>query len=198
MKPHTEEQKQHLREALLRRWAEVSPEERAARKAQCAAFGRKSWAMASAERKAAQIARINTPEVRARNAAAIAASKARLSAEDPDWLKKKMRAKGPRPPLTEEQRKALSDAVRRVNAQRTPEQRKALAAAAGRARRRAVLAIPVNGSDPIRFESSMAAALWLCENRRAASLAVARVRISEALNGKHATAYDFIWRRDKE
>ena len=62
----TEEHKQHMREAALRRFAAMDEGKRTAFKEKCAANGRKSWAMRSAADKAAQIARINTPEVRKR------------------------------------------------------------------------------------------------------------------------------------
>ena len=62
----TEEQRQNLREVAARRFAVMDAEKLAAFKEKCAANGRKSWAMRSAADKAAQIARINTPEVRKR------------------------------------------------------------------------------------------------------------------------------------
>ena len=62
----TEEHKQHMREAALRRIAAMDEKKRTAFKEKCAANGRKSWAMRSAADKAAQIARINAPEVRKR------------------------------------------------------------------------------------------------------------------------------------
>lgn len=62
----TEEHKQHMRESALRRIAAMDEKKRTAFKEKCAANGRKSWAMRSAADKAAQIARINTPEVRKR------------------------------------------------------------------------------------------------------------------------------------
>lgn len=88
--PMSEEHKQHLRESAMRRIAAMDEKKRAAFNARCAAGGRKSWALRSAADKAAQIARINTPEVRKRAS---------------DANKAKHRAK------TEEKRKAQSKSV---------------------------------------------------------------------------------------
>ena len=195
MKRHTEEQKRHMREAALRFWEGLSPEERARRKALGRACGLKSWEQRSDEQKAAEVARLNTPEVRAKNAEAVRVAKAKLFADDPDWLKKRMQEKWSRQdPVTLAQRAARSATSRRNAANLTPEQKAAFRAAARKARMKAVEGVPVEGAGPVlHFESVTEAARDLVERRVSPSLTGARHLIYEVCNGRRKTAYDYCW-----
>ena len=156
MNRQTEEHKQHLSESLRRFWSTLSPEERERRRAECVRCGLKSVAMRTPEEMAAQIARLQRPEVRARNAEAVAKRKAQLTAEDPDWMKKILREKWSRhDPATEAQRKTRAENARRMRAQMTPEQTAALREASRKALRKPIEGHPDSTSgEVVRFNSA--------------------------------------------
>ena len=192
----TEEHKQHMREAVVRRFAAMDAEKLAAFKEKCAANGRKSWAVRSEADKAEQIARINTPEVRKRASDANKAMHQAKTEEERIAYSARHKARWLHPTESvEAERRARSERSKRLAAAWTPEQRAAFAEAGQRAHRKPVEGTPVDGvGEVVRFDSAGSAAQWVLSTVGGKSFATTRHTIYEALAGRRETAYGFIWR----
>ena len=83
-----------------------------------------------------------------------------------------------KPPEAEE-RPALTDGER--HAQRSV------------AHRKAVMAVPKDGGEPLRFDSALSAAEWLCENGRTTSKTAARLLICDVIHSRRKSAFGYIW-----
>ena len=192
----TEEQRQNLREVAARRFAVMDAEKFAAFKEKCAANGRKSWAMRSAADKAAQIARINTPEVRKRASDANKAKHRVMTDEEHAAYSARHKARWLHPDAAvEEERRGRSERAKRQAAAWTPEQRDAFSEAGRKAHRKPVEGTPVGGTgEVVRFDSAGSAAKWVLSSGGGTSFASARHVIYEALAGRRETAYGYVWR----
>ena len=195
MKPQAPEHRQHMREAYERRVAAMTPEELAAWKASCRAFGLKSWEEKSDEDKRRQTARLQMPDARAHNAESVRRTKAARFAEDPDWLRKILHEKWQRTdPLTLEQRKGRSDRSRAQMANASPEWKRKFAEAAQKARIKEIVGISLSDpSDERRFESATAAARWLVAAQHSATFASARHCIYQSCAGARKSAGGYRW-----
>ena len=192
----TEEHRRNLREAALRRIAAMDEEKRAAFKAKCAAGGRKCWEAKSAADRAAQIARINTPEVRRRASDANKARHRAKTEEERIAYSARHKARWLHPDAAvEEERRGRSERAKRQAAAWTPEQRDAFSEAGRKAHRKPVEGTPVGGTgEVVRFDSAGSAAKWVLSSGGGTSFASARHVIYEALAGRRETAYGYVWR----
>ena len=201
----TEEHKQHLRESALRRFAAMDEKKRAAFNAKCAAGGRKSWAVRSAADKAAQIARINTPEVRKRASDANKAMHQAKTEEERAAYSARYKARWLHPTESvEAERRDRSERAKRAYAALSEKEKRARMKKTAKANNVPVIATPVshivgcqtpNDRAVRRFESMKAAAAWIVKEGLGRSLTGAQHTICEVCCGRRETAYGFLWRR---
>ena len=85
----------------------------------------------------------------------------------------------PNSPPEAEERPALTDGER--HAQRSV------------AHRKAVTAVPKDGGEPLRFDSALSAAEWLCQNGRTTSITAARLLICDVIHSRRKSAFGYIW-----
>ena len=191
----TEEQRQNLREAVVRRFAAMDAEKLAAFKEKCAANGRKSWAMRSAADKAAQIARINTPEVRKRASDANKAKHRVMTDEEHAAYSARHKARWLHPTESvEAERRDRSERAKRAYAALSEKEKRARMRKTAKANNVPVIALSNNKTER-RFESMKAAAAWIVKAGLGHSLAGAQHTICEVCCGRRETAYGFLWRR---
>ena len=166
-------------------------------KEKCAANGRKSWAMRSAADKAAQIVRINTPEVRKRASDANKAKHRAKTEEERAAYSARYKARWLHPTESvEAERRDRSERSKRMLAAWTPEQRAAFVEAGNKAHRKPVEGTPVDGAgEVVRFDSAGSAAKWVLSTIGGTSFTSTRHTIYEALAGRRETAYGYLWRR---
>ena len=197
----TEEHKQHMRESALRRIAAMGEKKRAAFNAKCAAGGRKSWAVRSAADKAAQIARINTPEVRKRASDANKAKHRAKTEEERAAYSARYKARWLHPTESvEAERRERSERAKRSYAALSEKEKRARVRNTIKANNVPVIATPIaNHQSPIptpqTFPSMKAAAAWIVKEGLGRSPAGALHAICEVCCGRRKTAYGFLWRR---
>ena len=61
------------------------------------------------------------------------------------------------------------------------------------AHRKAVEAVPKDGGEPLRFDSALSAAEWLCQNGRTTSKTAARLLICDVIHSRRKSAFGYIW-----
>ena len=199
--PMSEEHKQHLRESALRRIAAMGEKKRAAFNAKCAAGGRKSWAVRSAADKAAQIARINTPEVRKRASDANKAMHQAKTEEERAAYSARYKARWLHPTESvEAERRERSERAKRSYAALSEKEKRARMRNTIKANNVPVIATPIANHQPPTtshqtFPSMKAAAAWIVKERLGRSPAGALHTICEVCCGRRKTAYGFLWRR---
>ena len=204
----TEEHRQHLRESAMRRIAAMGEKKRAAFNAKCAAGGRKSWAVRSAADKAAQIARINTPEVRKRASDANKAMHQAKTEEERIAYSARYKARWLHPTESvEAERRERSERAKRSYAALSEKEKRARMRNTIKANNVPVVATPIanhqsplpNPQSPIptpqTFPSMKAAAAWIVKEGLGRSPAGALHAICEVCCGRKKTAYGFLWRR---
>ena len=197
----TEEHRQHLRESALRRFAAMDEKKRAAFNAKCAAGGRKSWAVRSAADKAAQIARINTPEVRKRASDANKAMHQAKTEEERIAYSARYKARWLHPTESvEAERRERSERAKRSYAALSEKEKRARMRNTIKANNVPVIATPIANHQPPTtsqqtFPSMKAAAAWIVKEGLGRSLAGAQHTICEVCCGRKKTAYGFLWRR---
>ena len=113
-----------------------------------------------------------SPEFRQMMSEKIKAYWAKYHAEHPQPPK-------PVKPPEVEDRPALTDGER--HAQRSA------------AHRKAVTAVPKDGGEPLRFDSALSAAEWLCKNGRTTSKTAARLLICDVIHSRRKSAFGYIW-----
>ena len=176
----TEEQRQNLREVAARRFAVMDAEKLAAFKEKCAANGRKSWAMRSAADKAAQIARINTPEVRKRASDANKAKYQAMTDEERAALSARHKARWRHPTESvEAERRDRSERAKRAYAALSEKEKRARMRKTAKANNVPVIALSTDKAER-RFESMKAAAAWIVKEGLGRSLAGAQHTICSA------------------
>lgn len=191
----TEEHRQHMRESALRRFAAMDEGKRTAFKEKCAANGRKSWAMRSAADKAAQIARINTPEVRKRASDANKAKHREMTDEERAAYSARYKARWLHPTESvEAERRDRSERAKRAYAALSEKEKRARMRKTAKANNVPVIALSTDKAER-RFESMKAAAAWIVKEGLGRSLAGAQHTICEVCCGRRETAYGFLWRR---
>ena len=199
----TEEQRQNLREAVVRRFAAMDTEKLAAFKEKCAANGRKSWAVRSAADKAAQIARINTPEVRKRASDANKAKHRVMTDEERAAYSARHKARWLHPTESvEAERRDRSERSKRMMAEMPVEKKRKMLEGLRLSCLAPVVAIPAaRKGRPIpdgqqqSFPSMTAAAEWIKESRGVGGkISTIRHLICMVCCGRQATAYGHIWR----
>ena len=201
----TEEHRQHMRESALRRIAAMGEKKRAAFNAKCAAGGRKSWAVRSAADKAAQIARINTPEVRKRASDANKAMHQAMTEEERAAYSALHKARWLHPTESvEAERRERSERAKRSYAALSEKEKRARMRNTIKANNVPVIATPVShivgcltpdDKAGRKFESMKAAAAWIVKEGLGRSPAGALHAICEVCCGRKKTAYGFLWRR---
>ena len=202
----TEEQRQHLREIAARRFAVMDAEKLAAFKEKCAANGRKSWAMRSAASKAAQIARINTPEVRKRASDANKAKHRAMTEEERAAYMARQKARWLQPTESvEAERRARSERSKRMMAEMPEEEKRKMIERLHLSCLAPVVAIPARRKGrplptpqspiPKTFPSMTAAAEWVKSRGIGGKISTIRHSICMVCCGNRLkTAYGHIWR----
>ena len=199
----TEEQRQNLREAVVRRFAAMDEKKRTAFKEKCAANGRKSWAMRSAADKAAQIARINTPEVRKRASDANKAKYRVMTDEEHAAYSARHKARWLHPTESvEAERRDRSERGKRMMAEMPVEKKRKMLEGLRLSCLAPVVAIPAaRKGRPIpdgqqqSFPSMTAAAEWIKSRGVGGKISTIRHSICMVCCGNRLkTAYGHIWR----
>ena len=185
-----------MREAALRRITAMDEGKRTAFKEKCAANGRKSWAMRSAADKAAQIARINTPEVRKRASDANKAKHRAMTDEERAPLvanpcgatlrvggyaySARYKARWLHPTESvEAERRDRSERAKRAYAALSEKEKRARMRKTAKANNVPVIALSTDKAER-RFESMKAAAAWIVKEGLGRSLAGAQHTICSA------------------
>ena len=202
--PMSEEHKQHLRESALRRIAAMDEKKRTAFKEKCAANGRKSWAMRSAADKAAQIARINTPEVRKRASDANKAKHRVMTDEEHAAYSARHKARWLHPTESvEAERRDRSERSKRMMAEMPEKEKRKMIERLHLSCLAPVVAIPARRkgrpipacNQPFSFPSMTAAAEWVKSRGIGGKISTIRHSICMVCCGNRLkTAYGHIWR----
>ena len=181
----------------------MDEKKRIAFKEKCAANGRKSWAMRSAADKAAQIARINTPEVRKRASDANKAKHQAMTEEERAALSARHKARWLHPTESvEAERRDRSERSKRMMAGMPVEEKRKMLERLRLSLLAPVVAIPAaRKGRPIpdgqrhSFPSMTAAAEWIKSLGMGGKISTIRHSICMVCCGNRLkTAYGHIWR----